>query len=175
MTWKKDAAGERRTLRGILLIYIWRSVPLEELRPQFGPARVSICPTPLSCRHEPDFPSTYRIRHFRLRDPRKDQTVRLRLRLHTCGLQYRLCRCCQSPCPPIARCCSIHGRMRGRSFINTFSTMPKKATLSPPACFFHVVARGIEGRDIFSTREDRQRFLSLLSTGLNRTGFVCYA
>ena len=26
MTWKKDAAGERRALRGISLTYIWRSV-----------------------------------------------------------------------------------------------------------------------------------------------------
>lgn len=37
------------------------------------------------------------------------------------------------------------------------------------------MARGIEGRDIFSTGDDRRRFLSLLSSGLKRTGFACYA
>jgi len=53
--------------------------------------------------------------------------------------------------------------------------MPRKARLSPAASFFHVMARGIEGRDIFATDEDRERFLGLLSTGLARTGYACYA
>ena len=53
--------------------------------------------------------------------------------------------------------------------------MPRKARLSPAASFFHVMTRGIEGRDIFDTDEDRERFLGPLSAGLNRTGYCCYA
>jgi REP element-mobilizing transposase RayT len=37
------------------------------------------------------------------------------------------------------------------------------------------MARGIEGRDIFSSNNDRTKFLSLLSSGLKRTGYACYA
>lgn len=53
--------------------------------------------------------------------------------------------------------------------------MPRKARLSPSASFFHVMARGIEGQDIFATDGDRLRFLSFLAKGLKRTGFACYA
>jgi len=37
------------------------------------------------------------------------------------------------------------------------------------------MARGIEGRAIFSTDRDRELFLSLLADGLKRTGYACYA
>jgi len=37
------------------------------------------------------------------------------------------------------------------------------------------MARSIVGRDTFATNEDRMRFLGLLSAGLNRTGYCCYA
>jgi len=37
------------------------------------------------------------------------------------------------------------------------------------------MARGIEGRDIFETDQDREAFLSILGSGLQRTGFACYA
>ena len=50
--------------------------------------------------------------------------------------------------------------------------IPRKVRLSPAASFFHVMARGIEGRDIFATDEDRERFLGLLSAGLNRSSDV---
>ena len=53
--------------------------------------------------------------------------------------------------------------------------MPRKARLSPAASFLHVMARGIEGRDLFATDEDRERFLGLLSTGLARTAFELHA
>ena len=55
------------------------------------------------------------------------------------------------------------------------NNMPRKARLSPPASFFHVMSRGIEGRDIFPSDDDRQLFLSLLADGLKRTGYACYA
>ena len=37
------------------------------------------------------------------------------------------------------------------------------------------MARGIEGRQIFNDDEDRQQFLSLLSCGIAKSGFKCYA
>jgi len=55
------------------------------------------------------------------------------------------------------------------------SKMPRKARLSPAAFLVHVMARGIEGRDIFAPDEDRERSIRLLSTGLARTGYSCYA
>lgn len=53
--------------------------------------------------------------------------------------------------------------------------MPQKARISPPASFFHILARGIEGLDIFTSDNDREKFLQILSTGLKRTGYACYA
>ena len=53
--------------------------------------------------------------------------------------------------------------------------MPRKARLCPPGTFHHVMARGIEGRDIFSDTDDCGKFLDYLSTGILRTGFKCYA
>jgi putative transposase len=37
------------------------------------------------------------------------------------------------------------------------------------------MARGIEGRDIFFEDDDRSYFLSLLSEGIQKTGYSCYA
>jgi putative transposase len=53
--------------------------------------------------------------------------------------------------------------------------MPRKPRLSPAAAFCHIMARGIEGRDIFYDDEDRRKFLDLLAKGIKQTGFKCYA
>ena len=53
--------------------------------------------------------------------------------------------------------------------------MPRKPRLSIPGALHHVMARGIEGRLIFGGDDDRQVFLSLLSVGLEKIGFKCYA
>jgi putative transposase len=53
--------------------------------------------------------------------------------------------------------------------------MPRKPRLSIPGALHHVMARGIEGRQIFVGDDDRQMFLSLLAGGIARTGFKCYA
>jgi len=41
--------------------------------------------------------------------------------------------------------------------------MPRKVRLSIAGALHHVMARGIEGRNIFNDDEDRQYFLALLS------------
>jgi putative transposase len=53
--------------------------------------------------------------------------------------------------------------------------MPRKSRLSPAGAFYHIMARGIEGRDIFCDDEDRRKFLDLLTYRIKRTGFKCYA
>jgi putative transposase len=53
--------------------------------------------------------------------------------------------------------------------------MPRKSRLSPAGAFYHIMARGIEGRDIFCDNEDRRKYLDLLTSGIKRTGFKCYA
>ena len=53
--------------------------------------------------------------------------------------------------------------------------MPRKARLSIAGALHHVMARGIEGRNIFSDEDDRQYFLTLLSEGISASGFKCYA
>lgn len=53
--------------------------------------------------------------------------------------------------------------------------MPRIARLSIPGALHHVMARGIEGRSLFTEKEDREYFLSLLSHGLTRSNFKCYA
>ncbi|MBN1130819.1 MAG: transposase [Chitinispirillaceae bacterium] len=53
--------------------------------------------------------------------------------------------------------------------------MPRKARLSPPGTFHHIMSRGIEGRDIFRDDADRRTFLGMLDAGLKKTGFLCYA
>jgi len=53
--------------------------------------------------------------------------------------------------------------------------MPRKVRLSIAGALHHVMARGIEGRNIFNDDEDRQYFLALLSEGISVSGFRCYA
>lgn len=53
--------------------------------------------------------------------------------------------------------------------------MPRKPRISVPGALHHIMARGIEGRTIFRCDEDRMRFLSLLSSGIAKSGFKCYA
>ena len=53
--------------------------------------------------------------------------------------------------------------------------MPRKPRLSVPGALHHVMSRGIEGRPVFAADEDRQYFLSLLSDGLTKIGYKCYA
>jgi len=53
--------------------------------------------------------------------------------------------------------------------------MPRKKRLSVPGALHHVMARGIEGRDIFRDYEERAIFLHLLTKGIEDTGFLCYA
>ena len=59
--------------------------------------------------------------------------------------------------------------------LNIFKDMPRIARLSIPGALHHVMARGIEGRSLFTEKEDRDYFLSLLSHGLTRSNFKCYA
>jgi putative transposase len=53
--------------------------------------------------------------------------------------------------------------------------MPRKARINAAGQCFHVMSRGIEGRDIFADDDDRNSFLRYLAEGLKRTGFQCYA
>lgn len=53
--------------------------------------------------------------------------------------------------------------------------MPRKKRLTVPGALHHVMARGIEGQDIFLDDEDRRFFLHLLTVGLTATGYHCYA
>jgi putative transposase len=53
--------------------------------------------------------------------------------------------------------------------------MPRKARITALGVIHHVMARGIEGRNIFNDGEDRNTFLSLLSNCLQRNKFKCYA
>ena len=62
-----------------------------------------------------------------------------------------------------------------QTFWNYFTTMARKARLTVPGAVHHIMARGIEGRDIFCDDEDRSFFLSLLSEGISRNRYRCYA
>ena len=53
--------------------------------------------------------------------------------------------------------------------------MPRKPRLSVPGALHHIMARGIEGKNIFNDDEDRQQFLSLLETGIAQVGNNYYA
>ena len=41
--------------------------------------------------------------------------------------------------------------------------MPRQARINVPGLFHHVMARGIEGREIFRDESDRENFLARLS------------
>jgi putative transposase len=53
--------------------------------------------------------------------------------------------------------------------------MPRKPRIFVAGAVHHVMARGIDGKDIFADDEDRQLFLSYLSAGIFRLGYRCYA
>jgi putative transposase len=53
--------------------------------------------------------------------------------------------------------------------------MPRKARIIVPGAFHHVMARGIEGRDLFKDDEDRRQFIKLLKEGLALCGHRLYA
>ena len=53
--------------------------------------------------------------------------------------------------------------------------MPRKARLLVPGCFYHVMARGIRGSNIFQDDEDRAKYLSFLTEYLARSGCTCHA
>ena len=53
--------------------------------------------------------------------------------------------------------------------------MVRQARLDFPGALHHVMARGIERREIFTDDEDRQTFVALLGDTLGATGTACYA
>ncbi len=53
--------------------------------------------------------------------------------------------------------------------------MPRKARIIVPGAFHHVMARGIEGRDLFSDDEDRSQFIKFLKEGLVQGEHRLYA
>ncbi len=53
--------------------------------------------------------------------------------------------------------------------------MPRMARLDAPGSLTHVMARGIDGRVIFSDDDDRQEFIRRLSASLSICGFKCLA
>ena len=53
--------------------------------------------------------------------------------------------------------------------------MPRLARLDAPGVLHHIMIRGIERRNIFRVRKDREDFLEWLSTLLPETQTSCYA
>ena len=53
--------------------------------------------------------------------------------------------------------------------------MPRTARIDMPGLLHHVIARGIERRDIFMDDEDRHSFVERLSSLLEKTETSCYA
>jgi len=53
--------------------------------------------------------------------------------------------------------------------------MPRKSRIDYPGALHHIMVRGIEGRNIFSAKKDKQWFLKRLGTVLTDTGTNCYA
>jgi putative transposase len=53
--------------------------------------------------------------------------------------------------------------------------MPRQPRLDAPGLLNHVMARGIEHRDIFKDDKDRKAFLERLATVLEETQIQCYA
>ena len=53
--------------------------------------------------------------------------------------------------------------------------MPRKARIDAPGALHHVIARGIEKRDIFGDDHDRNNFLERLGTIIDESGTRCYA
>lgn len=53
--------------------------------------------------------------------------------------------------------------------------MPRKARITVPGCFHHIMARGIEGRDLFLDDHDRSVFVKLLEKYLSKSECGLYA
>jgi len=53
--------------------------------------------------------------------------------------------------------------------------MPRRARLDAPGVLQHVIARGIEQREIFSCDEDCEFFVKRLGRLLDDTGMECFA
>ena len=53
--------------------------------------------------------------------------------------------------------------------------MPRKARIDAPGAVHHVIARGIEKRDIFWDDYDRNNFLERLGTIIDESDTRCYA
>ncbi|MCX5782719.1 MAG: transposase [Elusimicrobia bacterium] len=53
--------------------------------------------------------------------------------------------------------------------------MPRSKRLEIPGAIYHVIVRGIEGREIFLHDFDREEFLRRLEKALKETGHKCYA
>jgi putative transposase len=53
--------------------------------------------------------------------------------------------------------------------------MPRTARIDIPGILYHVIARGIERRDIFIDDDDRYSFVERLSSLLEETGTTCFA
>ena len=53
--------------------------------------------------------------------------------------------------------------------------MPRSKRIDIPGAVYHVIARGIESREIFLHDFDREEFLRRLEKGLKETGHKCYA
>ena len=53
--------------------------------------------------------------------------------------------------------------------------MPRKARIDAPGALHHVIARGIEKRDIFKDDYDRNNFIDRLDMIIDESGTLCYA
>ena len=53
--------------------------------------------------------------------------------------------------------------------------MPRVMRFEAPGSLVHIMARGIDGCQLFGDDNDRTIFIDLLATGLDKTGFLCLA
>ena len=53
--------------------------------------------------------------------------------------------------------------------------MSRKARIDAPGALHHIIARGIEKRDIFRDDNDRENFLERLGKIIEESGTRCYA
>ena len=53
--------------------------------------------------------------------------------------------------------------------------MPRKARITITGAIHHVMSRGIEGKEIFTSNEDRRFFLNHLENLLSKSGYLLYA
>ena len=53
--------------------------------------------------------------------------------------------------------------------------MPRKAKTDAPGALYHIIARGIVRRAIFTDNDDRENYLGRLETIVTETHTSCYA